>query len=244
MAFVLQSPSLQDVTTQNPSQLFPLGVSAGSLLVVILSWANTSGSVSSVTDTLGNVWSLIDFQQATLRTQYVFATNNQSDGTCTVTINTDASRTYTFGIFEIIGAAPILDGIPVHTSGLDTNIPAGPLVTSVNGSVIFAATKCGAISTYPSNPWTSKQGDNFGISYQVSTTPGSFSTSWVAASSNYLTTILAFQPSPSPGPIVGPLPIISDLVSVGNLGNPIVLQNPFVKMCSYRTTWKATQSTQ
>src|SRR5215472_9250479 len=102
MAFVLQSPALQQVTTQNPSQTFPLGVSDGSLLVCIFSWANTSGSVSSVTDNLGNPWVQVDFAQATLRTQYVFATQNTSDGTCTVTINTDASRTYTFGIFEVV----------------------------------------------------------------------------------------------------------------------------------------------
>src|SRR6516162_1113900 len=98
MAFVLQSPALQQVTAQNPSQSFPLGVSDGSLLVCIFSWANTSGSVSGVSDSLGNPWVQIDFAQATLRTMYVFATQNTTDGVCTVTISTDASRTYTFGI--------------------------------------------------------------------------------------------------------------------------------------------------
>jgi hypothetical protein len=244
MAFVLQSPALQQVTAQNPSQSFPLGVSDGSLLVCIFSWANTSGSVSGVSDSLGNPWVQIDFAQATLRTMYVFATQNATDGACTVTISTDASRTYTFGIFEIVGAAPNLDGTPVHTSGLDTNIPAGPLVTSIAGSIVFAAAKCGSISTIPSNPWTSKTNSNFGVSYQVTMAAGSFSTSWTSASSNYLTTMLAFQASPGPGPVLGPLPLISDLVSVGNLCNPIVLDNPFVGAGAYRTTWKTTQGTQ
>jgi len=244
MAFVLQAPNIQTQTAQNPSFTYPLGCSDGSLLVCIFSWANTSGSVSGVTDSQGNSWVQVDFAQATLRTQYVFAAQNGTDGTNTVTINTDASRTYTFGLLEIIGAAPLTDGTIVHTSGLDVNIPAGPLTTSINGSIIIAAAKQGNIATTPSNPWTSKTDTNFGISFQVSTSAGSFSTSWTCASSNYLTTMLAFQPSPSPGPALGPLPIISDLVSVGVLANPIVLANPFVGAASYRTTWKATQGTQ
>jgi|SRR5215469_11618254 len=242
MAFVLQSAAYQ-VTTQNPSQAFGSAINDGSLLLLIFSWANTSGAISSVTDTHGNIWALIDFQQATLRTQYVYATQNGGDGTCTVTINTDASRTYTFWLAEVAGAAPILDGIPVHTSGLDTNIPAGPLTTSVSGSVVFAAAKSGPISAFPTNPWTSQIINNFGVSFQVTTTPGTFSTAWTAASSNYLTTTFALKASPGPGPPIGGPLIISDLVSNGNLALPAAIGNPFVGMVSYRTTWKATQST-
>src|SRR5215469_10248127 len=119
LPFVLQSPTPQQVTAQNPSQSFPLGVSDGSLLVLFFSWANTSGSASLPTDTNGNQWAQIDFQQVagTLRTIYVFAAQNSGDfNNCIVTVPTDASRTYTFSMYEVIGGSILLDGTPIHTN--------------------------------------------------------------------------------------------------------------------------------
>src|ERR1700757_1870000 len=119
LPFVLQSPTPQQQAVQNPSQAFPLGVSDGSLLVFVLAWANTSGSAQIPTDSNGNQWSLIDSQQTpgTLRTIYVFAAQNAGDASnLIVTVPTDASRTYSWAMFEVAGAFIGLDGSPIDLS--------------------------------------------------------------------------------------------------------------------------------
>lgn len=249
-AFVIQRPGAQQQTAQNPSQSFLLGVSDGSLLVLFFSWANTSGAVSQVIDSNNGVpWTQIDFQQpaGTLRTMYCFAIQNSGDGPCTVTISTDLSRTYTFSMYEVVGASINLDGSPIDNSSAvnGTNVPTGTLTTTIAGSIIFAAAKCGDIATQPSSPWTSENNGNYGSCFQVTTTPGVFSTTWTTASSTWATVIVAFQKQPGPNPNIGPLPIISDLpLSANELANPIVLESSVVGMVSYRTTWRACQPTQ
>jgi hypothetical protein len=250
LPFVLQSPTPQQQTVQNPTQAFPLGVSDGSLLVFVLAWANTSGSAQIPTDTNGNQWSLIDSQQTpgTLRTIYVFAAQNAGDGSCTVTVPTDASRTYSWAMFEVVGSFIGLDGSPIDLSSPTpaTVINTGVLTTTLPGSIIFAITKCGSIATNPPLPWQSNGTNNFSVAFQVAANPGSYSASWTATSSTWATTILAFQPSAAgPQVPIGPLPLISDLpLSTNLLASPDVLRNPIVGMVSYRSTWSKIQAHQ
>lgn len=248
-AFVIQQGAAL-VTAQNPVITFPLGTSDNSLLVIFFSWANTSGAVSSVTDTAGNIWQTISFQQQSgnLRTIYCFAVQNDDGGPTTVTVATDSSRTYSYSFFEVAGASLNLDGSPINiNSGTNqTTSPAtGSLTTQVPGSIVFAHTKCGAIVTDPPGPpWNENDTNNASTVYQITTVSGSFSATWVAAASFWATTILAFQPQPGPNIVLGPYPIISDLpVSVNQLADPSVLVSSIVGMVSYRVQWKTIQPT-
>lgn len=249
LPFVLQNPAPQSQTAQNPSQAFDLNVASGSLLILFFSWANTSGSVTGVTDTIGNNWQQVDFQQVsgTLRTLYCFAAKNSEDGPCTVTVSTDQSRTYTFQLYEVSAALSILDGSPVHTNTTvpSTNPATGVLTTHIPGSIVFAASKSGNIATNPGTPWVSEASNNFGTSYQIVPAMGSFSAAWTCASSTWATTILAFQGAVGQNVPLGPYPIISDLpVSAGLLASPAALQSSIVGMVSYRSTWKVVQKSE
>jgi hypothetical protein len=203
----VQSPTPLSQTAQNPTMAFGGNVTSGDLLVLFFEWANTNGAVSSVIDNLGNAWQQMDFQQVagTLRTTYCFAAIAKQSGPCTVTINTDSSRTYTSGLYEFSGASLSLDGTPVHTSsGTSITNPATGTLTTVNpGSIVLAQTKAGTISTNPGSPWVPQSVTNHGTAYQIPGVAGPFSASWTVASSAYATTILAFLPFVPPPPSSG-----------------------------------------
>jgi hypothetical protein len=241
----VQSPNPISQASQNPTMTFGNNVSFGNLLVLFFAWANTNGAVSSVTDNLGNVWQQKDFQQVagTLRTTYCFATIVKFPGTCTVTVHTDSSRTYSSSLYEFSGASISLDGVPIHTSsGTVTTTPAtGTLTTTNPGSIVLAQTKAGTISTNPAFPWVAESVTNHGTAYQIPGVVGSFSANWVVASSAYATSILAFLPAPVTPPAV----MISNLPkSFHQLADPRILSVPGVVMISYRDSWKVTQPTQ
>jgi hypothetical protein len=244
--YVIQAPAPQSQTSQNPSQSFDNPTTPDSLLVLFIEWANTSGSVISVQDSLGNDWEEFDFYQpaGSSRTSYCFAAQNSDDGgNCTVTINTDASRTYSFRLFEVSGGVAILDGTPVHATANNAAPTTGTLVTSYAGSIVFADVKSGAINTSPIAPWVSDGTNNAGTAYRQNANPGSFNTAWTTAAGNWVTTILAFQGSGGgPPPPLGPYPIISDLLSAGLLATPSIVESPVVGAISFRTTWKVVQA--
>lgn len=203
--FVVQTPPASQQAVQNPVYTYPNPVGAGNLLVIFFDWANTSGAVSLVNDPINGNWTQIDFQQpaGSVRTQYCFAVISKA-GTITVTVSTDASRTYVLKPFEINGALITLDGAPVHNFSTTavTTLGTGVLTTTHANSIILAAVKAGTISATPGSPWTSESSTNRSTAYQVGAA-GSYSCSWTYTSSTVANTILAFQAAPGvdPGPM-------------------------------------------
>jgi hypothetical protein len=195
---VVQAPPPGGMTTQNPTISYPNAVALGNLLVLNFDWWNNLGGVASVTDNLGNNWIQVAYQSpaGTNRTEYTYATVVTRAGPCTITVMTDASRAYTWSIFEVKGALTTLDGAPVYTSATTgtTAVSTGVLTTAKPYSLVFAFTRSGAISVSPASPWNAQSTGGHGSAYQVAATPGSFSANWTSSlSSTYATTILAFQ---------------------------------------------------
>lgn len=197
MPAIVQAPPPSGITTQNPTIPYPNPVALNDLLVLNFDWGNTNGGVSSVIDNLGNNWLQVAYQQpaGTNRSEYTFAAIVTKPGSCTITVSTDASRAYTWSIFEVSGALITLDGVPVYTSTTTntTAVSTGVLTTAKANSIVFAFTRSGAISVSPASPWSAQSSGGHGSAYQVGTTPGPFSANWTTINSTYATTILAFQ---------------------------------------------------
>lgn len=191
---VVQAPAPQPLTGQTVTYTFPLPVGAGNLLMLQISWAQTLGTISQITDSLGSVWQQVDSYTANSRALYTFAAKAAKSGTCTITIPTDTSRTYTTMPYEVNGALTTLDGTPAHTTATSGTVATtGSLHTSLANSIIFVLVRSAAgTPTVPGAPWVSQSINAFGTSYQVAASPGNYSATWTVPAGIWATSILAF----------------------------------------------------
>ena len=214
---LVQSASISEFSSDTTDAVtFTRSVKAGNLIAVYVAWTNTTDTLSSVTDSLGNTYTLV--QNPTSwgygRAAGAYA-KNILGGACavTATFSPGAFSARTIIVREISGADAFspLDGSAAQGQtnpgiGIDT-VTSGAITTTANGDYIFAATTDqGQASTL--NPGTGFTG---GASFtspvggrsedQIQSAAGSIAATFTNASSafaNFMTLMIVFKPSVSP----------------------------------------------
>jgi len=192
-------------------------VKAGNLIAVYVAWTNTTDTLSSVTDSLGNTYTLVQ-NPTTLGAQGRAAgayAQNILGGPCTVTatFSPGAFSARTIIVREISGADAFspLDGSAAQGqtdpgTGADA-VTSGAITTTANGDYIFGATTDqGHASTL--NPGTGFTGGESFTSPvggrsedQIQGSAGSIAATFTNTNSpfaDFVTLIMAFKPSASP----------------------------------------------
>jgi beta-mannanase/fibronectin type 3 domain-containing protein len=191
ISFVRASQNL--VTTGGSSISTTLANNAGDALVVASRQGTDGTSISSVTDSAGNTYRLVNNSSSGTRESAVFVATNvvaSSGNTVTCTFKSSLSSVEGIVVLEFANAAP-LDGQRTSTNtGSVTSLSSGTITTTQSGDVLVYAVNtsvnestwtAGGGYTIPANGSNARQA----VEYFIAGAPGAQSTSvsWNASGS-------------------------------------------------------------
>src|SRR6266852_8182172 len=185
---------------------YPGAQTIGNLNVVVVGWNDTTSTVQSVTDSVGNAYSLaIGPTSGTGLRQSIYYAANIKGGSNTVMVTLNQSAQYPdVRILEYQGVSAV--DVTAGASGNSRTANSGAATTTTANELIFGAatvatTVKGAGSGFTSRIITS-DGDN--AEDRVVTTKGSYSaTAPLNPSGAWVMQMVAFKASLSPAPTVG-----------------------------------------
>lgn len=212
-----EDASAATIPTTGTGLAYTSANSAGNLLVAVASWGTGGGVPTSATatDTQGNTWAMLKFQDYTTDSQCValFAAYNCKAGANAVKLaltSTDFRR-LTIGEYSGVTASP-LDGTVNSTSGTGTTttngISGGSTTTTVAGDLIIGAieqTFEDATIVAGSSPLAFTIRDGIGgmrLEDAVAGAAGAYAANWtVTGGSNqhYAAITAAFKAAAAPG---------------------------------------------
>lgn len=240
MISFVQLASGSAATTQHPAVTFGSSVTAGDFLLIPISWTSATGSVTSVTDSLGNTYVALGpialGSIVNISIQF-WGCVSQFSGSCTVTGNLSASETSALAeAYEWSGLSSTVDAYATHNY---TSATANPLVavTATQYDLLFGYCRGGSLSAIGPG-WT--EGHSLNSQYVI-VAPGHYPATWILSSSN--TTVCALvalegsgsPPSPPTPPAQGEIVLSGTQLSGGTTASGSVA-NLFD--ADYSTGWK------
>lgn len=210
------------------SATFDSSVTAGNLIVAVVSINNTSETINSTTDTQSNSYTPLDNptdDSGNGQRAAAFYAENVTGGSVTVTANFSASVVGIIAIHEISGA-DITSPEDGHAAQAQTNpgtgtdaVTSGDITPSADGAYIFGATFVSGGSTTPTI------GTNFALreqnAFRVTTedliqgSAGAIAATFTTtgAIDDFITFIVAFKPPAAGGvALTGPIVITGPVI--------------------------------
>src|SRR5258706_1829582 len=195
-------------TTQTPSAAYGTNITSGNVLIVFVTWGASSGSVISIADSLGTVYTAAgSAAQSTGNGIQGWIGTAPASGANTVTATLNASLAGSgVRIFEFSGVTLTVDGSSAN-SGTSTSPSSGNFTTTNPGDLLIGSTRGGTISSIESG-WTAATGFN-GSQYRINPgSVGAFAATWtISVSTAWSAMAFALTPSASPIPTVSAQPI-------------------------------------
>lgn len=156
----------KSLTTSSPqiSDGYPNSQNAGDLNVVVISWADTSSQIQSVTDSNGNTYSLaVPARSSSSVTQAIYYTGNIAGGVNTITVNFKQSAALpSIRILEYSGVDKT-SPLDVTASAAGTSSPnaagiadSGSAITHFSNELIFGADTDSNQTLKPGDPFVTR----------------------------------------------------------------------------------------
>ncbi|HYL94985.1 MAG TPA: IPT/TIG domain-containing protein, partial [Terriglobales bacterium] len=138
---------------------YPVAQTAGNLNIVVVGWNDTTSTVSSVVDSLGNTYSLAAAPaHASGATQSIYYAKNIKAGSNTVTVNFSQAAAYPdIRVLEYSGASttsPV--DLTAAAVGSSTTASCGPVTTTAANELIFAADTIATGTPGPGSGFTTR----------------------------------------------------------------------------------------
>ncbi len=171
---------------------------AGHLNVVAVGWGDTTSTVSSVTDTLGNMYTpAIGPTSNTGLRQVIYYAKNIAGGSNTVTVRFNQAAAYPdVRILEYAGADPSnpLDQAGAGT-GSGTTANSGSVTTTSANELVFASGTTGTAFSAAGTGYTSRKIDVYGniAEDKTVTSTGSYNATATTTSSVWVMQIVTFK---------------------------------------------------
>ena len=154
ISFVQQNSGVPQTSQTSVSATYTAAQAAGDTNVVAIGWADATSSVTSVTDTNGNVYALAlaPTRQTGVQSLAIYIASNvvaAAANSNTVTVTFDAAAPYVdVRILEYSGLDTVspLDGT-AGASGTGTTSSAGPITTTNANDLLFAANYVSMLTT-------------------------------------------------------------------------------------------------
>ena len=145
------------VSATSHGTAYTSNVTSGNTLIAIVSFGSSTITTTSITDTLGNTWSLVKRQVHASSAATIECWKSESIGSSganTVTTNYSASSTSQIRLYEVSGSSPVVEDQSVgvdETSDATWQRFAGITTTKADSIVLFAGrvTNAYAIGTPP-----------------------------------------------------------------------------------------------
>ena len=211
ITFVQSNTGPTSIQSSNSTIAVPFSVAEGSghLNVVAIGWGDTTASVSSVTDTLGNTYNLaVGPTTNTGMQQVIYYAKNIIGGSNTVTVRFNVPAAYPdVRILEYAGADATnpLDA-KSGAAGSGTAANSGSAATTAANELIFGSGTTGNTFTAAGSGFTSRLINIYGsiAEDKIATTTGSYNATGTVTSSVWIMQMATFRPSgpTSPAPTV------------------------------------------
>jgi hypothetical protein len=207
--FVQQNSATPQSTTATVAVSYTAAETAGDLNVVVVGWNDTTATVQSVKDSLGNTYSLaIGPTSGTALRQSIYYASNIAGGANTVTVTFSQAAAFPdIRILEYKGVNVV--DVTSGATGSSTSANSGSATTTLASDLIFGAdivatTTKSAGSGFTSRVITSPDGDI--AEDKVVTTAGSNSaTATLGSSGPWVMQMVAF------GALTGPAPTVTSV---------------------------------
>ncbi|HLK32501.1 MAG TPA: IPT/TIG domain-containing protein, partial [Terriglobales bacterium] len=200
ISFVQVASATPQTATATVSVAFTKAQTAGNLNIVVVGWNDTTSTVSSVTDSLGNAYTLaVGPTVGTGITQSIYYAKNIAAGSNTVKVTFSQSASYVdVRILEYSGldtANPLQ--VSAGASGKSATASSGAVTTSSASTLIFGANTVATWNTGPGAGFTSRiitSPDGDIAEDDMVTATGTYTaTATLGASGNWVMQVAAFK---------------------------------------------------
>jgi hypothetical protein len=178
---------------------------AGRLIVVQINWNAGTGSITSVTDNVGNTYVAVEaLAQANGVSLATYYCQNAAAGVSKVTVNFSAAVLLAECDITEVSGCDQSNALAQHLTGTGTTGAAssGSITTTDANTILFTmCVSTGQTGTLSSPPWTDINTDiGNQRGFQLETSPGTFSANYTGASgSGWAANIVAFRAPASAG---------------------------------------------
>ena len=197
-------------TPQTPTQVvnlaYPAAQTVGDMNVVVVGWNDATATVQSVTDSVGNVYSLaIGPTTGTGLRQSIYYAPNIAGGSNTVTVQFNQAAIYPdIRILEYRGVSSV--DVTAGASGSGTTTSSGAVTTTTANELLFAANTVTTGNTAAGTGFTTRiitTPDLDIAEDQVVNLVGTYTaTAPIAPSGNWVMQLVTFRAGPSTAPTV------------------------------------------
>lgn len=206
VALVQQAETSVLAGTNTLSQTFPAASLAGDLIIVSVKWGDQTVSISSISDSKGNIYTSAvgptNWNGTLKRAQTFYASNIVGGGTpITITVNLAANSSTSFHIyqFEYANADPAAPvDVTCASVGLGTALSCGPVITNFTNELLYivafndsAVTNAGSGFTTVTNYHS-----NLVENLQTTSAGGYTATATNTSSTNWFMQLLAIKRHP------------------------------------------------
>ncbi|MEZ0391781.1 MAG: hypothetical protein ACAH59_06170 [Pseudobdellovibrionaceae bacterium] len=151
----IQSNGFYWAGTTSINTAFTSAQTAGNLIVVRVGWDDHTGTVSSISDTKGNTYTLASgpIRYGSSATQYIYYAKNIAAATAgqnVVTVSLSGSKNVTLSVLEYAGLDPVTPLDQISSNGNFSGSPTAPNVTTTYPNELllgFILTKNGGATT-------------------------------------------------------------------------------------------------
>jgi len=191
----IQAKAPGSANTATPNATFGAAVTTGNAIIVWVSWFTASGSVTSVTDNLGNTYTSMGARVQSGNTGELWAAFNVTGGTITVTGHLSSSQTSALCvILEVTGISSSQDGYA--TAHASSNLVNAGSITTTNANDFLVQFMRGGTLANIDPGWSNQPSDGNGMfgQYKVVGATGTYSGKInLAASTTWVSAIAAFK---------------------------------------------------
>jgi len=178
---------------------------AGRLIVVQINWNSATGSITSVTDNLGQTYTAVEaLTQANGVSLAAYYFPNSAAGVSKVTVNFSAAVSYAECDITEVSGCDQSNPVAQHLTSVGTtgNASSGSITTTDANTILFTmCVSTGQPGTLPNTPnWTifnTNIGNQRGL--VLETAPGTFSANYTGSSGNWAANIVVFRAPVSAG---------------------------------------------
>ena len=159
IAFVQAKAATPQTPASTVSVTYPLSQTAGNLNIVAVGWNDSTSSVSSISDSRGNTYTLaIGPTTGTSLRQSIYYAKNILGGSNTVTVTFNQAASFVdVRVFEYSGlstTAPL--DVTAAASGSGTTASSGPATTTAANELVFGAAMTGGVIKAAGSGFTSR----------------------------------------------------------------------------------------
>ena len=174
---------------------YPLAQAASDLNVVVVSWADATTTIDSITDTSGNAYVLAagptvlsgSATQAVYYAKSIAAAAAQENSVIVAFSGSATAPDVRIAEYAGLNTRSPLD-VTASATGTGTQASAGPLTTTNASDLLIAATDLGAAATAPTSGWTARlttPGHGNLLEDQIVASTGSYTASATLATSDW-----------------------------------------------------------